>query len=142
MGVGQKTQILILDDEPIVCRRLKPSLEKSGYEVETFINSDEALQRVRQKRFDVVITDIKMEGLDGLGFLAEIKKLSPGTEVIIITGFATMETAKRSFQEGSFDFVAKPFSLSEIQSIVQKAEQKALQSRQAQGQPAQPAGAK
>ncbi len=129
MSVETKTQILILDDEPIVCRRLRPSLEKSGYEVETFIRSDEALERVRQKEFDVVITDIKMEGLDGLGFLAEVKKISPATEVIVITGFATMETAKRSFQEGVFDFVAKPFSLSEIQAIVQKAEQKVKQSR-------------
>ncbi len=129
MSGESKTQILILDDEPIVCRRLRPSLEKSGYEVETFIRSDEALERVRQKHFDVIITDIKMEGLDGLGFLAEVKKLSPGTEAIVITGFATMETAKRSFQEGVFDFVAKPFSLSEIQGIVKKAEQKALQSR-------------
>lgn len=128
MAGEAKTQILILDDEPIVCRRLRPSLEKSGYEVETFIHSDEALERVRQKHFDVIITDIKMEGLDGLGFLAEVKKLSPGTEAIVITGFATMETAKRSFQEGVFDFVAKPFSLSEIQGIVKKAEQKALQS--------------
>lgn len=129
MGEDRKTQVLILDDEPIVCRRLRPSLEKSGYEVETFIRSDEALERVRHKQFDVVITDIKMEGLDGLGFLAEVKKLNPATEVIVITGFATMETAKRSFQEGVFDFVAKPFSLSEIQGIVQKAEQKVLQNR-------------
>ncbi len=129
MNGEPKTQILILDDEPIVCRRLRPSLEKGGYEVETFIRSDEALERVRQKHFDVIITDIKMEGLDGLGFLAEVKKLSPGTEAIVITGFATMETAKRSFQEGVFDFVAKPFSLSEIQGIVKKAEQKALQNR-------------
>ncbi|MCB2185139.1 MAG: response regulator [Deltaproteobacteria bacterium] len=127
MNAEKKTQILILDDEPIVCRRLRPSLEKSGYEVETFIRSDEALERVREKHFDVVITDIKMEGLDGLGFLSEVKKFAPETEVIVITGFATMETAKRSFQEGVFDFVAKPFSLSEIQGIVKKAEQKALQ---------------
>lgn len=142
MSTGQKTQILILDDEPIVCRRLKPSLEKSGYEVESYIRSDQALERVRQKHFDIVITDIKMEGMDGLGFLAEIKKISPGTEVIIITGFATMETAKRSFREGSFDFVAKPFSLSEIQGIVQKAEQKAVQNLQDQSPEAQASGTK
>ncbi|BEQ15356.1 response regulator [Desulfoferula mesophila] len=127
MSGEAKTQVLILDDEPIVCRRLQPNLEKSGYEVETFIRSDEALARVRQKHFDVVITDIKMEGLDGLGFLEQVKKISPGTEVIVITGFATMDTAKKSFQGGVFDFVAKPFSLSEIQGIVRKAEQKALQ---------------
>ncbi len=129
MDPEQKSQILILDDELIVCKRLRPNLEKSGFEVESFTKSNEALERVRQKRFDVVITDIKMEGLDGLGFMEEVKKISPETEVVVITGFATMDTAKQSYQKGVFDFIAKPFSLSEIQKVVKKAEAKALQNR-------------
>ena len=62
------TQVLILDDEPIVCKRLKPAFQKAGYEVETFNDSASALARVEEKRFDVVITDLKMEGTDGLHF--------------------------------------------------------------------------
>lgn len=131
MNEDRKTQVLILDDEPIVCKRLKPALEKMGYAVESFINSVEAMSRVEEKQFDIVITDLKMEGLDGMAFLSEVKKRSPETEVIVITGFATMETAKESYQKGVFDFVAKPFKISEIQDVVKKADKKRKQAAQA-----------
>lgn len=119
--VATKLKILILDDEPIVCKRLKPSLEKQGYEVDTFLRSFEALQAVRVAKYDIIITDLKMEGMDGMRFLQEAKKLHPDSEVIVITGFATMETAKESFKKGVFDFIAKPFNLSEIQRVVMRA---------------------
>ncbi len=119
---NNKTNILILDDEPIVSKRLKPSLERKGYEVETFTRSRDALARIREKRFDIVITDLKMEGIDGMEFLTEVKKLYPDTEVIVITGFATMDTAKESFRKGVFDFLAKPFKLGEITEVIKKAE--------------------
>ncbi|MHB8790909.1 MAG: response regulator [Desulfobulbaceae bacterium] len=119
-----KTSILILDDEPIVSKRLQPSLEKKGYEVETFTESMKALQRIRERDFDIVITDLKMEGVDGMQILAEVKKRSPRTEVIVITGFATMQTAKESFQQGVLDFLAKPFKLGEIVEVIHRAEEK------------------
>jgi DNA-binding NtrC family response regulator len=130
MSNGNKTQVLILDDEPIVCRRLKPNLEKDGYEVETFTQSKDAFERVGQKHFDIVVTDLKMEGLDGMAFLSHVKQHSPDTEVIVITGFATMDTARESFQKGVFDFVAKPFSFSEIRAILKKADDKIRARRQ------------
>jgi len=126
MGEEQKTKILLLDDEPIVLKRLKPSLEKAGYEVEAFSRSSEASHRIMEKEFDIVITDLKMEGLDGMEFLTQVKSRSPSTEVIVITGFATMETAKESFKKGVFDFLAKPFKLAEIQEVVAKAKDKVL----------------
>jgi DNA-binding NtrC family response regulator len=129
MNTDHKTQVLILDDEPIVCKRLKPALEKAGYEVEVFTRGIEALHRFVEKGFDVVITDLKMEGLDGMTFLTEVKKRSPATEVIVITGFATMETARESYQKGVFDFVAKPFKIGEIQEVVRKAEKKLKETR-------------
>lgn len=119
-----KLRILILDDEPIVCKRLKPSLEKLGFEVDTFTRSFEAMQAVEQSRYNIIVTDLKMEGMDGMRFLQEAKKLYPETEVIVITGFATMETAKESFKKGVFDFIAKPFNLNEIQKVVQRAADK------------------
>ncbi len=122
--VQRKLKILILDDEPIVCKRLKPSLEKQGFEVDTFIRSFEAMQAVTEARYDIIITDLKMEGMDGMRFLQEAKKLHPDIEIIVITGFATMETAKESFKKGVFDFIAKPFNLSEIQRVVMRAEAK------------------
>jgi len=127
MNNQEKTSILILDDEPIVSKRLKPSLEKKGYYVETFTESLAALMRVKERKFDIVITDLKMEGLDGMHFLTEVKKKSPDTEVIVITGFATMDTAKESFQKGVFDFLAKPFKLGEIAEVVSRAVQQKRQ---------------
>ncbi len=120
----EQTSILILDDEPIVSKRLKPSLEKKGYEVEAFTRSDEAMQRIHERRFHIVITDLKMEGVDGMQFLTEVKEKYPDTEVIVITGFATMSTAKESFKKGVFDFLAKPFKLGEIAEVIAKAENK------------------
>jgi DNA-binding NtrC family response regulator len=116
-----KLRVLVLDDEPIVCKRLQPALEKLGFEVDTFTQSVEAMHQVQQSAYDIVITDLKMKEIDGMRFLEEVKKQRPQTEVIVITGFATMETAKQSFQKGVFDFIAKPFKLSEIQDVVTRA---------------------
>jgi len=116
-----KLRVLVLDDEPIVCKRLQPALEKLGFTVDTFTQSVEAMHQVQQSAYDIVITDLKMKEIDGMRFLEEVKKQRPQTEVIVITGFATMETAKQSFQKGVFDFIAKPFKLSEIQDVVTRA---------------------
>jgi DNA-binding NtrC family response regulator len=116
----RKLRIMVLDDEPIVCKRLQPALEKLGFEVDTFTQSPEALHQIQGTSYDIIITDLKMKGIDGMRFLQEAKKRHPATEVIVITGFATLETAKESFQKGVFDFIAKPFKLSEIQEVVTK----------------------
>jgi DNA-binding NtrC family response regulator len=117
---SEKLKILVLDDEPIVCKRLAPALEKLGFEVDTFTQSLEALHQIQGTNYDIIITDLKMKGIDGMRFLQEAKSKNPATEVIVITGFATLETAKESFQKGVFDFIAKPFKLSEIQEVVTK----------------------
>lgn len=121
---ANKIRIMVLDDEPIVCKRLKPALEKQGYEVDAFTQSSEALEQLKQVEYDIIITDLKMKGVDGMQLLGEAKRRSPKTEVIVITGFATMETAKESFHRGVFDFIAKPFKLSEIQEVVNRAQAK------------------
>lgn len=118
-----RLRILILDDEPIVCKRLKPAFQKTGYEVETFTDSQTALARLKETVFHIVITDLKMEGIDGMQVLAEVKKASPDTHVIIITGFATLETAKESYRKGAFDFVAKPFKLKDILDCIKRIEE-------------------
>jgi len=119
-----KLKIMVLDDEPIVCKRLKPALEKQGYDVDTFTQSSDAMEQIKNVNYDIIITDLKMKGVDGMQLLTEAKQRSPKTEVIVITGFATMETAKESFHKGVFDFIAKPFKLSEIQDVVTRAEAK------------------
>ncbi len=124
MEPDKKMRILVLDDEPIVTKRLKPILMQKGYYVETFVKSTEALERFRTHPFDLVITDLKMEGIDGMEFLSEVKGMKPETEVIVITGFATMETAKESFRKGVLDFLAKPFTFGELLAAVSKAEER------------------
>jgi DNA-binding NtrC family response regulator len=123
-SAGPRLRILILDDEPIVCKRLKPTFQKMGYEVETFTDSASALARLREATFNIVITDLKMEGADGMQVLMGAKESSPDTHVIVITGFATLETAKESYRKGAFDFVAKPFKLGDILDCVKRIEEK------------------
>lgn len=132
-GAATPMRILILDDEPIVCKRLKPAFQKMGHTVETFTDSAQALARLGETTFDIVVTDLKMEGTDGIQILNGAKASSPETQVIVITGFATLETAKESYRKGAFDFVAKPFKLRDILDCVKRIED------QRRGLPAQPA---
>lgn len=115
-----RLRILILDDEPIVCKRLKPAFQKMGHQVETFTDSGQALARLEESAFDIVITDLKMEGADGMQVLRRAREISADTHVIVITGFATRETADESYQLGAVDFVAKPFKLSDIVACVKR----------------------
>ena len=123
-SAAPRPRILILDDEPIVCKRLKPTFQKMGYEVETFTDSASALARLKETTFNIVITDLKMEGADGMQVLMGVKESRPETHVIVITGFATLETAKESYRQGAFDFVAKPFKLGDIVDCVKRIEEK------------------
>ena len=113
--------ILILDDEPVVGQRLKPALEKEGHRVEIFVNPNQALKRVSEKEFDIVVTDIRMEDIDGIQILERVRTLSERTKVVMITGYATIEVARESLAKGAFDFIAKPFKLGEIRGTIQKA---------------------
>jgi DNA-binding NtrC family response regulator len=110
--------VMILDDEPIVCERLRSTLEKLNLDLETFTDPNEALKRFSEKKLDVLITDLKMKEIDGIEVLKLVKKVSPETKVIIITGFATVEKAKEALKIGAYDFIAKPFRLSQLRDLV------------------------
>ena len=128
-------KILILDDEPIVGQRLKATLEKEGHNVETFVNPLEAVSRLEGKTFDIVVTDIRMDDMDGIEILELVLQKSARTKVIMITGYATLEVARESLAKGAFDFIAKPFKLKEMRHAIEKAVD-ALQ----QENPGNPAG--
>lgn len=127
--MATKTSVCILDDEPIVGDRLKPEMEDDGYEVEAFTDSANAIARLDDRCFDIFVTDLKMEGVDGIGFLEKVKARCPNSEVIIITGYATIETARESFARGAYDFIAKPFRISEIRNAVKKARSRVSKNR-------------
>jgi len=116
-----KLFIMVIDDEEIVGKRLKPALEKNGDVVEIFDNSEKALERLKQQSFNIVITDIRMEGIDGLEVLEFVTENSPKTKVIMITGYATVEVAREAMAKGAFDFIAKPFKPNDLRAIIKKA---------------------
>ncbi len=113
--------ILILDDEPLVGKRLSPALAKNGYEVESFVSPSEALKRLGERTFDIVVTDIRMDELDGIEVLEKVLERSPATKVIMITGYATMEVAREALAKGAFDFIAKPFKPSDLREVIERA---------------------
>jgi DNA-binding NtrC family response regulator len=114
-------RVLLLDDVPIVGKRLKPALTKIGCEVEVFENPKEALDRIAQIEFDVVVTDIRMDEIDGLQVLEHVVKKSSRTKVIMITGYAMMAVAREAMEKGAFDFIAKPFKPDDLRRVIAKA---------------------
>jgi len=121
--MSEKLDVLLLDDEPIVGKRLKPALAKIGCEVEVFQNPKEALERINEKEFDIVVTDIRMDEIDGIQVLENVIKKSPRTKVIMITGYAMMSLAREAMDKGAFDFIAKPFQPDDLRAVIAKAAQ-------------------
>jgi len=85
-------------------------LGQNGREVEVFENPHQALKRIQEKTFDIVVTDIRMEDIDGIEILEKVKAKSDQTKVIMITGYATVEVAREALGKGAFDFIAKPLN--------------------------------
>ncbi|MBU2536911.1 MAG: response regulator [Proteobacteria bacterium] len=115
------TRLLVVDDEPIVGKRLKQVFDKIGFEVETYTDSTSALAAIKNKSFDIVVTDLKMEGIDGIEVLKRVRATNPGTRVIIITGYASADTAELAQKHGVFAFLAKPFRLDELKQVIYRA---------------------
>lgn len=114
-------QIMLVDDEPIVGKRLKPALAKYGLDVEVFEDAGLALKRLSEKEFDIVVTDVRMEDVDGIQVLETVLARSERTKVIIITGYATVEIAREALVKGAFDFIAKPFKPGDLRAAIDKA---------------------
>jgi CheY-like chemotaxis protein len=116
-----KLRVMIVDDEPIVGKRLAPTLTKHGFLVESFVDPREALDRLQEEEFDIVVTDLRMEEVDGIGVLERVMESCPNTRVIFITGYATVEVAREALVKGAFDFIAKPFKPKELRGVINKA---------------------
>jgi CheY-like chemotaxis protein len=117
----EKLEVMVVDDEPIVGKRLKPALTKYGYDVEVFDNPVKAIDRFDEKQFDVVVTDLRMENLNGIQVLEHVTAKSAKTKVIFITGYATVENAREALVKGAFDFIAKPFKPNDLRMAITKA---------------------
>ena len=119
--MAEGLEVLLLDDEPIVGKRLKPALAKIGCNVEVFEDPKKALERIDQKDFDIVVTDIRMDEVDGLQVLEHVRQSSERTKVIMITGYAMMSVAREAMEKGAFDFIAKPFKPDDLRKVIAKA---------------------
>jgi DNA-binding NtrC family response regulator len=119
--MAKELEVLLLDDEPIVGKRLKPALAKVGCNVEVFEDPKKALERIDQKEFDIVVTDIRMDEVDGLQVLEHVRQSSERTKVIMITGYAMMAVAREAMEKGAFDFIAKPFKPDDLRKVIAKA---------------------
>jgi DNA-binding NtrC family response regulator len=117
--------VMVLDDEPTVCERLKDFFEKNGMKVETFTESNLAVERLAQQRFHVVVTDLKMKGPTGIDVLVAVKNQNLPTEVIVITGYRTMDATRAAECVGAYAFLDKPFHLEQLRDLVKKAAKKA-----------------
>jgi len=119
-----KEKILIVDDEAIARTKLAHVLGKQGYETVTAADGAEAVARLADEDFDVVLTDLRMKDIDGLEVLAQTKKLQPEAEVVVITGYASVETAVEAMRKGAYHYISKPIKIEELKLLVQKALEK------------------
>jgi DNA-binding NtrC family response regulator len=117
-GVNRKIRVLILDDEPIVGERLKVALERAGFSVDAFSSSREAVDKLKTESYDILVTDLKMSGPDGMEVLRIAKEANPAIKPIVITGFATKDTAEEAMRSGAVEFIAKPFKISQLKELL------------------------
>lgn len=117
-------KLLIVDDERIALKNLEHALKKEGYEVVTTQSGANALALLEKQQFDVVLTDLRMEKVDGMQVLNKCRESLPDSEVIMITGFATLESAVNAMKHGAFYYIAKPFRLEEVRKVVAEALEK------------------
>lgn len=123
----KKTKILVVDDEKIAVRNLKHILTKENYDVAMAQSGSQALKMLDEAEgdeFDVVLTDLRMPGVDGMEVLEKTKLLYPDTEVIVVTGYATVDSAIDAVKAGAYHYVSKPFKLDEVRRVVRKALEK------------------
>ncbi|GBD98338.1 transcriptional regulatory protein ZraR [bacterium BMS3Abin07] len=120
----QKHNILIVDDEKNILKIASMTLKQSGYEVDTAMSSEEAIEKFNHNSFHLIISDLKLPGISGIGLLEYIKSREPDIPVIVITAFGTIENAVEAMKKGAFNYLAKPVNPDELLSLVKEALEK------------------
>ncbi len=114
-------KILVIDDQKPLREVITLALKREGYEVEAFRDGRSALERMEQERFNVVITDLRMNGTDGMEVLRKVKRLYPETSVIIITAYASLGVITDAMRDNAHDFFTKPIRISELTASIRRA---------------------
>ena len=126
-------KLLIVDDEKVAMKNLEQVMKKEGYAVTATQSGGNALALLEKQPFDVVLTELRMEKVDGMQILKRCRESHPDTEVILITGYATLESAVEAMKQGAFYYLAKPCRLDEVRKVVAEALEKIrLQAREPQ----------
>jgi signal transduction histidine kinase/CheY-like chemotaxis protein len=125
---AERVKILVVDDEEIMLKLACDALRSQGHRVSGASGAHQALDKLRQEKFDFILTDIKMPEMDGMELIQAAHQINPSMGAIFMTGYASLDTAKRAIQEGAYDYILKPFDLQEIRSAVARAIQKRSQS--------------
>ncbi len=118
--IKDRTRILVVDDEEIVRESLSAWLEKDGYTIGTAPDGETAIERVKNERWSILLVDLKMPGIDGLRVLEEAKKIQPDAIAVIMTAYATVDTAVAAMKIGAYDYLVKPFDPEELSLMIQK----------------------
>jgi len=122
-----KLKVLVVDDEPDICKALAFLLNREGYSVTTSNSGEQALAKIKEEHFDVVLTDLKMGQIDGMGVLEKVRETAPDTAVVMMTAFASVESAIEAIKKGAADYIVKPFHNEEIKLTIKRIlEQKRL----------------
>jgi len=124
LGQTESVKILVVDDEEIMLKLACDALRSQGHQVSGASRALEALDKLKQEKFDFILTDIKMPEMDGMELIQAAHQIDPSMGAIFMTGYASLDTAKRAIQEGAYDYILKPFDLQEIRSAVTRAIQK------------------
>ena len=122
--IGEKPEprrILIVDDEETALKRMQRLMENRGYETHTATKGKQALDLLKALSFDLVLTDLVLDSIDGLAILSYTKKMSPDTEVVIVTGYASVDSAIQATKKGAFHYLQKPIRPDELFHIVEQA---------------------
>jgi DNA-binding NtrC family response regulator len=115
-----KAKVLVVDDERDICKALEFLLKSDGYAVTVSYNGEDAIEKLKKERFDVVLTDLKMERVDGIAVLEKTKELSSDTSVVVMTAFASVESAVETMKKGASDYIVKPFLNEEIKITIKR----------------------
>ncbi len=116
-----KARLLVVDDEEQFVEALSERLSMRGYDVTTSLTGEDAIEKIKNYNFDVVILDVRLPGIEGTEVLREIKSLKPLTEVIMMTGHGTVEMAIEGMKLGAFDFLMKPCETEDLTAKIDKA---------------------
>ncbi len=113
--------ILVIEDKDSMQKMLSATLESEGYEVDTASDGQSGVERAKSKKYDLVLTDLKLPKVDGMGVLSEVKEADPDTSVILMTAYGTIETAVEAMRLGAYDFLTKPFDTDHLSVIIKRA---------------------